>query len=86
MVLDRCPNDAAPISQVAEVVVKDEPVRFLWCKFCMELFAVVGQPGRPAAGFAADGRGGFRLFRIIGSEPDVQIAVAAVAVVELPCQ
>lgn len=78
MVRCRCPNDAMLIPQVAEVSGAAEPVRFFWCWSCAELFAFVGEPGRFAAGFVEDG-GGWRVFRAVGSPPDMQTAVAAVS-------
>lgn len=74
-----CPNDAMPIPQVVEVQGEAGPVRLFWCWSCQELFALVGEPGRLAAGFAGDGQGGWRVFRAPGSEADVQAAVAAVS-------
>jgi hypothetical protein len=44
---------------------------------------LVGEPGRLAVGFAADGRGGWRMFRAPGSAAEVQAAVAAVSQVQL---
>jgi hypothetical protein len=74
-----CPNDATRIPQVAEVLEAAALVRFFWCRFCMELFAFVGEARRLAAGFAEDGQGGWRVFRSVGSDPDVQVAKAAVS-------
>jgi hypothetical protein len=76
-----CPNDATKIPQVAEVLEAAQPVRFFWCRFCLELFAFVGEPGRLAAGFGEDGQGGWRVFRTVGSSSDVELAKAAVILV-----
>ena len=45
----------------------------------MELFAFVGDPRRLAAGFGEDGRGGWRVFRAVGTDRDVQLAVSTVS-------
>ena len=77
-----CPNDAALIPNVAEACDGAEPVRFFWCGSCMELFALVGKAsaGRWAASFAQDlGAGGWKLWKAISSERDVQLAVDAVS-------
>ena len=86
MIRCRCPNDAMPIPQVAVVLDTAERVRFFWCWSCMELFAFVGGQDRMAAGFAEDGRGGWQVFRAVGADPDVQLAVAAVALVRPDCE
>jgi len=70
------PNDRMVIPQVAEVCA-EELVRFFWCWSCQELFAFVGDPGRLVARLAADGQGGWRLFRAVGAAHEVQIALAA---------
>jgi hypothetical protein len=82
MVRRGCPNDGMVIPQVAEVLDGAEPVRFFWCWSCMELFAFLGDPGTLTAGFAEDGRGGWRVFWAAGGERDLQSALAAVAQVK----
>ena len=83
MVRRGCPNDNMVIPQVAEVVVDGaEPVRFFWCWSCMELFAFIGDPGTLAAGFAEDGRGGWRVLQAEGAEREVEAAVAAISQVQ----
>jgi hypothetical protein len=67
------------IPQVAEVPGGRELVRFFWCWSCMELTAFVGDPGRLAVRFAEDGRGGWLVFRTVGSEGEVQAALTAVS-------
>ena len=79
MSLFRCPMDGCLIPQVAEVCVGSEKVSFFWCKWCEELFAALGEPDRDAADFAKDDQGGWRVFRALGSESDVQLAMAAAA-------
>jgi hypothetical protein len=74
-----CPNDAMRIPVVAEALTGSEPVRFFWCWSCIELFAFVGDPGVLAVGFAADRPGGWRVFRAVGTERDVQLALGAVS-------
>jgi hypothetical protein len=83
MVRRHCPNDAMPIPQVAEVQGGVGPVRLFWCWSCQELFTLIGEPGRLAAGFAADGRGGWCVFRAPGSAADVQAAITAISQVQL---
>jgi hypothetical protein len=73
----RCPMDAALIPQVAQVTVGSEIVALSWCKWCQELFAFLVNSNRDAAGFAKDGRGGWKIFRAFGSEADVRIAEVA---------
>jgi hypothetical protein len=78
-----CPNDAMWIPQVAECSAGAEPVRFYWCWSCEELFAYVGEGpliGRLAAGFARDEEavGGWRVWKAVGSEHDMQLAMEAV--------
>jgi hypothetical protein len=79
----RCPNDAMLIPLVVEVLDTTEPVRFFWCWSCQELFALLGEPARLVAGLGADGQGGWRVFRAVGSEPEVQAALYAAARVRL---
>lgn len=79
MVYRPCPNDAMFIPQVAELLDGDVLVRFFWCWSCMELSAFVGDPGRLAVRFADDGRGGWRVFKLVGVESDVRSALAAVS-------
>ena len=75
-----CPMDAARIPLTAQVSEGTEVVRFYWCRWCTLLFASVGNPGRLAAGFARDAKfGTWNVFRVIGADHDVQVAVAAVA-------
>ena len=74
-----CPNDGMDIPLVSEVRVGAEPVRFFWCWSCEELYASVGNPGTDAAGFADDGRGGWRVSRVIGPKREVRVAVAAIS-------
>lgn len=74
----RCPNDSMLIPLVAEVVHGTEPIRFYWCWSCKELFAFVGSPGILVAGFAENGRGGWRVFRKIGNKQSVEMVSAAV--------
>jgi hypothetical protein len=71
------------IPQVAEVPGAAGPVRFFWCWSCMELSAFLGEPDRLVARFGEDGRGGWRLFRAVGSAADVQAAAVAVSQVQL---
>jgi hypothetical protein len=69
---------------VAEACGGAEPVRFFWCRSCMELFAFVGKAsaGRWAASFAQDVEsGGWKLWKATSSERDVQLAVDAVSCV-----
>ena len=78
----RCPNDAMLIPKVAEACAGAEPVRFFWCRSCMELFALVGETsgGRWAASFGQDFEaGGWKLWKASGSERDVQLSVDAVS-------
>ena len=81
-----CPNDAARIPQVAEVLSGAEPVRFFWCRYCSELFGFVGDPPneRLAARFACDRGNRWRIWRREGAEDDVLSAVEAV--VQVPLQ
>ena len=78
MVHRPCPNDAMLIPQVAETHCGGELVRFFWCWSCIELTAFIGDPGRLAVRFAEDG-GGWRVFQAVGSEVDIQTALAAVS-------
>jgi hypothetical protein len=80
-----CPNDQSWIPQVAEVRDGVEPVRFFWCWSCAELFAFVGNPWSLAVRFGRDGNG-WRIFRSVGSDPEVQIAMTAVSQVALPAE
>jgi hypothetical protein len=81
MARSRCPMDGSIIPQVAEVQIGTESVRLCWCASCGELFASLANPFREAAGFAKDGKGGWRLFRAFGSESEVQVAATAAATV-----
>jgi hypothetical protein len=75
-----------PIPQVAEVQGAAERVRFFWCWSCTELFAFIGATDRLAAAFAENGRGGWRVYRAIGTAQDVGSAVTAVAQVQPECE
>jgi hypothetical protein len=67
---------------VAEVAGAAGPVRFFWCRSCMELSAFLREPDRLVARFGADGCGGWQLFRAVGSSAEVQTAEIAASQVQ----
>ena len=78
----RCPNDAGRIPQVGQHCERPGLlVRFFWCRYCEELFAVVGEDGsgvRVAASFSKDRQTGeWAIWKTLGNERDVEAATVA---------
>lgn len=77
-----CPNDGVQIPQVGQFGAGSTLVRFYWCWSCQELFAHVGERGTLAATFAQDASRQWQVLKVLGSEPEKEIALAAVSKVD----
>lgn len=79
-----CPNDGCVIPMVAELRNWPSPlVRFFWCHWCQELFAIVGENelgGRLTASFSYDReKATFAAWKTFGDARDVGLVQEVMA-------
>jgi len=70
------------IPRVAQFGADATLVQFFWCWSCEELFAYVGDKAVLAASFAKDKSQQWRVWKVIGSEHERNMAVSVVTQVD----